>query len=168
MTGLTVGWGLSVLASSGIYPKASIPALALLLIGVLTITILALRSTMRTVREWITMEATTIGAVGKNMARWYETVCNIPRTYTVEQISFARRYVTDVAAQARGRLALFIGALEKVGVIPLLATTAITLAGFYRYGTAPLVWCTAAAVAASSISLTCASWTSPSRWNGLP
>jgi hypothetical protein len=44
-------------------------------------------------------------------------------------------------------LSLFIGALEKVGVIPLLASTAIALANFNRDGTIPLVWCTAAVVA---------------------
>ena len=145
--GLTLGWGMSAVASSGLYRPASLPALALLLMGVLAITLLALGSTLSPIREWRTLEAQTMGAVGKNMARWYDMVCNIRHAYTAEQIVFARRYVIDVAAQARGRLSLFIGALEKVGIIPLLASTAITVAGFQRDGTVPLAWCTAAVVA---------------------
>jgi len=144
---LTAGWAMSAMVSSGIYPDWGITALGLLLTGVIAITILALRSAMQTIREWRALEAETVGAVGRNMARWYETVCKVRKTYSYEQISFAKRYVSDVAAQARGRLSLFIGALEKVGIIPLLASTAVTLANFNKDGTIPLVWCTAAAVA---------------------
>ncbi|EYS82178.1 hypothetical protein CF68_17275 [Cupriavidus sp. SK-4] len=147
LLGLSLGWGLSVVIASGHYRSASLLALALLLVGVLAVTALGLRSTVLTIREWKTLEAQTIGSVGKNMARWYETVRNIRHTYTAEQIAFARRYLVDVAAQARGRLSLFIGALEKVGIIPLLASTAITLAGFHTDGTVPVAWGTAAAVA---------------------
>jgi len=53
-------------------------------------------------------------------------------------------YVIDVVAQTRGRLSLFIRAVENVGIIPLLAWAAITLASFRRDGTVPLAWRTAA------------------------
>lgn len=81
------------------------------------------------------------------MARWYTAVCRIRKTYSSEQISFAHHYVSNVAAQARGRLSLVIGALEKVGVVPLLASAAVTIVNFNRDGILPIVWCTAAAVA---------------------
>lgn len=35
------------------------------------------------------------------MARWYEMVYKIQHTYSSDQISFAKRYVSDVAVQAR-------------------------------------------------------------------
>lgn len=122
MLGLGFGWALSVVVASGHYRSASYLALALLLAGVLAVTVLGLRFTVLTLREWKTLEAQTIGAVGTNMARWYATVCTIRQTYTAEQIAFARRYLADVAAQARGRLSLFIGALEKVSIISMTST----------------------------------------------
>jgi len=84
--GLGLGWGLLALAASGLYRPVSLPALALSLVGVLAVTLLALRST-------------------------------------------------------------------------LLASTAITLAGFYRDGTVRLAWCTAVAMAGIFYFFRCVSWT---------
>lgn len=144
---LVVGWAMSVTASSSMYPNLSLLALGILLLGVFGITISGIWSAMRTVREWRTLEADTVKAVGRNMARWYDAICKIRKAYSYEQISFANQYVSNVATQARGRLSLVIGALEKVGVIPLLASAAVTIVNFSNDGTIPIVWCTAAAAA---------------------
>ncbi len=41
--------------------------------------------------------------------------------HTVDQLTFAHQYITAVADQVRRRVSFFIGAIEKVGAIPLVA-----------------------------------------------
>nr|WP_147299306.1 hypothetical protein [Cupriavidus taiwanensis] len=145
--GLAAGWAISAGVSWGILSKGDNFALALLVLGAIATTMSALGAVLRTVREWKALEADTMGSVGKNMSCWYEAIGKIRTAYSRKQIVFAQGYVADVAAQARGRLSFFVGALEKVGVIPLLASTAVALANFSKDGAVPLLWCTAAAVA---------------------
>jgi len=149
LTGLIVGWGLSVLIWLGLFPQPGVglAAVAIFSIGVVTASVSAVPSAIQSIREWKSLETETILSVQKNIARWHRTIFHLRESYTQEQLSFAERYVSDVASQLRGRVSLFIGALEKVGVIPMLATTAITLANFSKNGTIPLAWWTAAAVA---------------------
>lgn len=149
LTGLIVGWGLSVLIWLGFFPQpvVGLAAVTIFSIGVVTTSVSAVPSAIQSIREWKSLETETITAVQKNVTRWHGAILHIRETYTHEQLSFAKRYVSDVASQLRGRLSLFIGALEKVGVIPMLATTAITLANFSKDGAIPLAWWTAAAVA---------------------
>lgn len=145
--GLAGGWAISAGVSWGVFSYGGYLALVLLVLGAVATTVGALWSAFSAVREWRVLEVETVVSVGKNMSDWYDIVCKIRAAYPREQIVFAQSYVCDVAAQARGRLSLFVGALEKVGIIPLLASTAITLANFSKDGTVPLLWCTAAAVA---------------------
>ncbi|KDP87818.1 hypothetical protein CF70_034460 [Cupriavidus sp. SK-3] len=118
-----------------------------MLLGAIAAAVSAVGVVMSTVREWGEMESNTLDAVGENMSRWYGTISRIRATYSREQILFAQGYVSDVAVQARARLALFVGALEKVGIIPLVASVALTLANFFKSGSMPLLWFTAAVVA---------------------
>lgn len=149
LTGLIVGWSLAVLSWSGLLPQLSVALTAVVIfsIGVVAASFSAVPSVIRSIREWKSLETETITAAQKSIARWHGTIIEIREAYTHEQLSFVQRYVSHVASQLRGRLSLFIGALEKVGVIPLLATTAVTLANYSKDGTIPLAWWTAAAIA---------------------
>lgn len=144
---LVAGWLSSVLTSLGYAPQLALWALLILLCGVISTVIIGAPSAIRSVREWNTLEADTIAAVGRNLTRWHTTILQIRETYSQDQLSFGRRYVSEVASQLRGRLAFIIGAFEKVGAIPLVATTAFALANFNKGGTTYLWWCTAAAIA---------------------
>ncbi|CAG9186722.1 hypothetical protein LMG32289_06584 [Cupriavidus pampae] len=144
---LIAGWLATVLTSLGYSPQLAPWALLILVCGVVSTVILGAPSAIRSIREWRTLEADTIAAVGKNLARWHTAILHIRRTYTQDQLSFAKRYVSEVASQLRGRLAFIIGAFDKVGAIPLVGTTAFALANFNKGGTTYLWWCTAAAIA---------------------
>ncbi|MCP3020347.1 hypothetical protein [Cupriavidus basilensis] len=93
------------------------------------------------------MEASMLAGVSERMCLWYETITKIRDTYAPDQIAFAQDYVTAVSSQVRSRLSYLIGALDKVGLIPLLASVALALAKFIQDGQLPLLWCTAAVVA---------------------
>lgn len=159
---LSGGWAGAALVSGGTFKQAGAYVLGLLIIGALGVTVLAIGSAFGIVREWRTMEADMVGSVGRNMSVWYEKVCRIRATYPVDQLTFAHQYITSVANQARRRVSFFIGAIEKVGAIPLVASTVVALMKFSESGAIPIVWCTARQSRGFSTCLRCISWTSPS------
>lgn len=144
---LVAGWLATVLTSIGFYPKLAPWALTVLLCGIVSTVGLGAPSWIRAIREWKSLEADTVAAVGRNLARWHHAILQIRATYTHDQLTFSKRYVSDVASQLRGRLAFIIGAFDKVGAIPLIGTTAFALANFNKGGTPYVMWCTAAAAA---------------------
>jgi len=145
--GLALGWAAAILISMEIVSKGNSLALALMMVGASATVTLACIGASKTAREWKSVETDTLSAVGMNMARWFDAINKIRNVYTYEQIAFAQGYMSAVAAQARARLSLFVGALDKVGIIPLVASMAVTVAKFSEDGKLPLLWCTAAAVA---------------------
>lgn len=145
---LVLGWGANTATTLLNIPIPIYAALGPLLVGVAATVIASISSAKSTVREWKTMETDVLRDVGRNMARWYETIRSVRRVYTPKPIRFAEDYFAAVAADARLRMAMFVGALEKVGLIPLLGTVAVTIAKFT--GSDPFtlfLWYTAAAVA---------------------
>ncbi|MCO4890901.1 hypothetical protein MKD50_16080 [Cupriavidus sp. WGtm5] len=145
---LALGWAGNTATTLLKIPIPIYVTLGLLLVGVVATVIASISSAKSTVREWKTMETDVLRDVGKNMARWYETIRSVRRAYTRKQIRFAEDYFSAVAADARLRMAMFVGALEKVGLIPLLGTVVVTIAK--STGSDPyslFLWYTAAAVA---------------------
>lgn len=145
---LALGWAGNTATTLLKIPIPIYATLGLLLVGVVATVIASISSAKSTVREWKTMEADVLRDVGRNMARWYETIRSVRRAYTRKQIRFAEDYFAAVAADARLRMAMFVGALEKVGLIPLLGTVVVTIAK--STGSDPFslfLWYTAAAVA---------------------
>ncbi|MCO4862859.1 hypothetical protein MKD38_14320 [Cupriavidus sp. WGlv3] len=145
---LALGWVANTATTLLNIPISNYATLGLLLVGVVATVIASISSAKSTIREWKTMETDVLRDVGKNMARWYETIRSVRRVYTRKQIRFAEDYFAAVAADARLRVAMFVGALEKVGLIPLLGTVVVTMAK--STGSDPFslfLWYTAAAVA---------------------
>jgi len=144
---LVLGWiGMSVATFAGI-SLLMYPTLILLVVGVIAAIVGAISNAKNTVREWKTMEVDIVRDVGKNMSRWYETIRKVQRAYTPQQIKFAQDYFTAVASDSRLRLAVFVGALEKVGLIPLVATVFVTFAQLKSGGSYSLfLWYTAAVI----------------------
>ncbi|QEZ45239.1 hypothetical protein D2917_12790 [Cupriavidus oxalaticus] len=145
---LALGWAANTATTLLKIPIPIYATLGLLLLGVVATVIASISSAKSAVREWKTMEADVLSDVGKNMVRWYETIHRVRRAYTRKQIRFAEDYFAAVAADARLRMAMFVGALEKVGLIPLLATVVVTIAKFTDSDPFSLfLWYTAAALA---------------------
>lgn len=145
---LALGWLANATSTWLKLPVLNWLALALLVVGGLaTIGVAAYKSRLL-VREWKSMEMELLGDIGRNLSRWYEAIREIRRAYSPQQLRFAKSYFSAVAKDARSRIALFVGALEKVGLIPSAVTLIVTLVKF-RSGE-PLsifIWYTGATVA---------------------
>lgn len=79
---LVAGWLATVLTSIGFYPKLAPWALTVLLYGIVSTVGLGAPSWIRAIREWKSLEADTVAAVGRNLARWHNTILQIRATYT--------------------------------------------------------------------------------------
>jgi len=97
--------------------------------------------------EWRSIEADMLDAASKRMQLWHEVIVKIRERYTPDQARFAQDYVSAVCTQIRARLSYVVGPLDKVGLIPLLASAALALYKFFQEWQLPFVWCAATAVA---------------------
>lgn len=142
------GW----LASSGAtwLHLAWLNALAVfvLVLGVVWLVVATIPTVRSFLKQFGSLEADTFNDVGRNLSRWYDAIPDIRENYSPEQIRFAQEYLKAVGSDARVRMAMFTGALDKVGLIPLVATTIVTLVKFNAGENLPMyLWYSAAAVA---------------------
>ncbi|WP_150124037.1 hypothetical protein [Cupriavidus nantongensis] len=121
--------------------------LGLLVVGAATTIAYGLSTSRSFLKEWKTLEVDMLDGAGKRMQLWYETISKLRETYTPDQINFAQDYVCAVSTQVKSSMAYIVGALDKVGLVPLIGSLAVTLAKFFDNGQIPFIWMTAAAVA---------------------
>lgn len=72
---LKAGWLAAVLTSIGFYPKLGPWALGVLLFGIVSTVGLGAPSWIRASREWKSLEADIVAAVGRSVARWHKPFC---------------------------------------------------------------------------------------------
>ncbi|HVL10299.1 MAG TPA: hypothetical protein VM512_14250 [Burkholderiaceae bacterium] len=101
-------------------------------------------------RELRTLDRDFFQSIGEYMQSRYVVCVHLRETYTEDQIRFAHAYLTETLAQLRPRIYTFVGPVEKVGILPLIASMVITFTttlggknlSFYWYiGAALGIWC---------------------------
>lgn len=147
LVGMALAWVTALFAERGGPFWMAYVCLGSLVVGAAASIAYGVSTSRGFLKEWKTLEADMLDGAGKRMHLWYETISKLRGTYTPDQINFAQDYVCAVSAQVRSSLAYFIGALDKVGMIPLIGSVAVTLAKFFDNGQVPFIWMTAAAVA---------------------
>lgn len=145
--GLSAALVFTMIANRGGPPWTAYASLILLLIGALASVGYGISGAKGFVEEWRILEADMLDGAGRRMHLWYEAITKLRATYTPDQMSFVQDYVSAVSAQLRSRLGYAIGALDKVGLIPLIGSVAVTLAKFFQDGQLPFIWSVAAVVA---------------------
>lgn len=119
---LVIGWIANGGASLFKISLLNYVAIVLLSVGLVAFIVTALPGIRRAPGYFKGLEDETMGDVGRNLTRWYRTVRQIRQGYSAEQIRFAQEYLKAVAGDARVRLSMVVGALDKVGLIPLGVT----------------------------------------------
>ncbi len=145
--GILLAWIGTVAVGWGAPAWTVYPALVALLFGTIAVVAASISNAIGFAREWRTLESDMLDGTGKKMGAWYEEISRIGGTYTPDQIHFAQDYIAQACSQIRARSSYIIGALDKVGLVPLLASVALALSKFFQEGQLPFLWCTAAAVA---------------------
>jgi hypothetical protein len=80
------------------------------------------------------------------MAARYRLAQRIGAEFDVKQISFAKAYLQAGCQDVRSRIGMGIGALEKIGLLPLGASTLVALAKMYESSPVATFWCIGALV----------------------
>lgn len=76
----------------------------------------------------------------KRMSDRYLLAKRVSERFDEKQIAFARDYLQSVCAHLRSRIGLMIGALDKVGIIPLAVSSLVALAKVYGNGAFAGAW----------------------------
>ncbi|RAS05009.1 hypothetical protein [Cupriavidus alkaliphilus] len=147
LVGMAAALVFNVIANRGGPAWTAYVSLILLLTGTVASVGYGIAGAKGFIKEWRTLEADMLDGAGKRMHLWYETIAKLRATYTPDQMSFAQDYISAVSAQLRSRLGYVIGALDKVGLIPLIGSVAVTLAKFFQEGQLPFIWSEAAIAA---------------------
>lgn len=147
LVAMALAWVAALFAERGGLLWLAYVCLGSLLVGAAASIAYGISTSRSFLGEWKTLEADMLDGAGKRMQLWYETISKLRETYTPDQINFAQDYVCAVSTQLRSSLFYIIGALDKVGLIPLIGSVAVTLAKFFDNGQVPFLWMTAAAVA---------------------
>lgn len=147
LAAMLCAWVTAVAAERGAPVWVSYLSLGALVFGALAAVGSGVSSAKGFLQEWKTVEVDMLEGVSKRMSVWYGTISTIRKTYTTDQIHFAQDYVTAVSSQLRSRLACFVGALDKVGVIPVVASASVALIKFHQDGVPSFIWLTATSIA---------------------
>ncbi|MCO5396898.1 hypothetical protein [Ralstonia soli] len=111
-----------------------------LVLGVIAAAIFVLVGVKATLVEIRSFENAFLSSVSSRLAERRTLVFSIGTGFGYQDILFARDYLKSVAAQLRSRISLIVGAIDKVGVLPLAASAAITLLKLNEGGAVTAVW----------------------------
>lgn len=81
-----------------------------------------------------------LSGAAKRMSDRYLLAKRISERFDEKQIAFARDYLRSVCSHLRSRIGLMIGALDKVGIIPLAVSFLVALVKVYGNGTFAGAW----------------------------
>lgn len=81
-----------------------------------------------------------LSGAAKRMSDRYLLAKRISERFDEKEIAFAKDYLQSVCAHMRSRIGLMIGALDKVGIIPLAVSSLVALVKVYGNGTFASAW----------------------------
>lgn len=81
-----------------------------------------------------------LASMSTKVSERYRLAQRIGDGFDAKQIRFAKDYLQSVCVNIRGRLGLIIGALEKVGVVPLAASAVVAFVKTYTAGPFAAAW----------------------------
>lgn len=81
-----------------------------------------------------------LSGAAKRLSNRYVLAKRIAERFDEKQIAFAKDYLQSVCAHMRSRIGLMIGALDKVGIIPLAVSSLVALVKVYGNGAFAGVW----------------------------
>ncbi|MFS2105620.1 hypothetical protein [Ralstonia sp. Ralssp135] len=113
---------------------------ATLVIGVTATSVFVLVGVKATWMEMRSFERAFITSVSSRILERRALVQRIGSGFSEDDILFARDYLKSVAAQLRSRISLIVGAIDKVGVLPLAASAGVTLLKLKEPGAVTVVW----------------------------
>jgi hypothetical protein len=119
-----------------------------LVTGVSAAAVLVLVGVKATWTEMRNFEREFLASVSSRLVERRAVVVRIGAGFSHQDILFARDYLKSVAVHLRSRISLIVGALDKVGVLPLAVSAAITLLKLREAGTVTVVWVAGTAVLA--------------------
>lgn len=119
-----------------------------LVTGVSAAAVLVLVGVKATWTEMKNFEREFLSSVSSRLVERRAVVVRIGSGFSHQDILFARDYLKSVAVHLRSRISLIVGALDKVGVLPLAVSAAITLLKLKEAGTVTVVWVAGTAVLA--------------------
>ncbi|CAJ0792124.1 hypothetical protein LMG18096_02639 [Ralstonia holmesii] len=80
------------------------------------------------------------------IAERYRLAQRIGAEFDANQIEFAKAYLQAGCQDVRSRIGMGVGALEKIGLLPLVASTLVALAKMYESSQFATFWCAGALV----------------------
>lgn len=119
-----------------------------LVTGVSAAAVFVLVGVKATWAEMKNFERGFLTSVSLRLVERRAVVVRIGSGFSHQDILFARDYLKSVAVHLRSRISLIVGALDKVGVLPLAVSAAITLLKLKEAGTVTVVWVAGTAVLA--------------------
>lgn len=111
-----------------------------LVVGVSAAAVFVLVGVKATWAEMRDFERGFLTSVSSRLVERRAVVVRIGSGFSYQDILFARDYLKSVAIHLRSRISLIVGALDKVGVLPLAVSAAITLLKLKEAGTVTVVW----------------------------
>lgn len=151
--GVSIGIGLALIAVAQYWIHSMwfvYIALGAMSVAFLCLLIFMMTDGREMLRELRTLDRDLFQSIGEYMQTRYACCLQLRETYTEDQIRFAHAYLRETLAQLRPRMSTFVGPLEKVGILPLVASVIITFTttlgsknlSFYWYiGAALGIWC---------------------------
>lgn len=112
----------------GVSPWLTYASLALLVFSIGFLIYFVLTDGRIALRELRKLDEDIFTGIGINMEKRYSLCLDLRQRYSEDQIRFAQAYLLESLAQVRLRLSSLVGPLEKVGIVPLVASAVVTLA----------------------------------------
>lgn len=113
---------------------------ATLVVGVSAAAVFVLVGVKATWAEMRNFEREFLASVSSRLVERRAVVVRIGSGFSRQDILFARDYLKSVATHLRSRISLIVGALDKVGVLPLAVSAVVTLLKLREAGTVTVVW----------------------------
>ena len=82
----------------------------------------------------------------QRIAQRYRLAQRIGAEFDATQIGFAKAYLQAGCQDVKSRIGMGVGALEKIGLLPLVASTLVALAKMYESSPFATLWCAGAVV----------------------
>lgn len=116
-------------------PILSLFALGAMVVGEVGAVICSFSGARTTWVELKRFDHEMLAGAAKRMSDRYLLAKRISERFDEKEIAFAKDYLQSVCAHMRSRIGLMIGALDKVGIIPLAVSSLVALVKVY--GAAP-------------------------------
>lgn len=126
---IVIGLGLAGIEKLwGVSQWLNYASLALLAFSIVYLIYFVLTDGRTALRELRKLDEDVFTGIGISMEKRYSLCLDLRERYSEDQIRFAQAYLLESLAQARPRLASLVGPLEKVGIVPLVASAIVTFA----------------------------------------